>query len=385
MTALRIVLASLLASTALTSASFAQNTQLPTVREYQTPQNERPRTRPLREGVTGFGQTQGVIVDPRFIVEAVNFKAVDESGPNNPGSDEVIAIFRSGALAAVGSEIEDVDTGDVIDFDADQRCISPLVDDDGAYNNEWDCAAAGARGPVAFSVELYELDGPPWRDLFPWTPFCVREENYDDDVYANDRGFGCILRTNADTLFRHEFSYSVPEILSRLDPSCRCFTETARYTEEDWRGDTVYEFTFRITRVDAGGEGPAVDRNPGGGVTPMPVVHRSGTLTAPEGQGFELDAGTVVANGSDFAFSRVFGANALTPGGGAKIWTGNATPRGYATCYAERMSANYVTTQVAAPAVGGHACYVTSDGRVGEFRVTAAPGATLSIAYTTWQ
>lgn len=78
----------------------------------------------------------------------------------------------------------------------------------------------------------------------------------------------------------------------------------------------------------------------------------------------------------------------LTPNGGAKIWPGGAAARGYATCFAERASANYVAIAVTPPAVGQHACYVTSDGRVGEFQVTGfTPGgaATLSVTYTTWQ
>lgn len=386
MTALRIAVATLLVSTTLTSGAFAQTGQAPVIRENQVEQVVRPqRTRPLREGVTGLGQTQDVIREPRFIVEAVNFKAVDESGPNNPWSDEVMAIFRSGAHAVVGEEIEDVDTGNVIAFEADQSCIWPLADDDGVYNNAWHCEAAGARGPIAFSIELYELDGRPWRDLFPWTAFCVRE-NYDDDVYENQAEFDCMVRDNADTLFTHEFSYSVPEILARLDPSCRCFTETARYTEEDWRGDLVYEVTFRITRVDDGRDPPALDRDPGGITRP---VHRSGVLEADLNQHFEFDAGSIVAGGGDFAFTRSNNQFFLTPNAGGRIWLGNATARGYAACAAG--AASHVTTAVQVPAAGTHACYVTSDGRVGELRIIVLSGGlvggapSLELSYTTWQ
>jgi hypothetical protein len=54
------------------------------------------------------------------------------------------------------------------------------------------------------------------------------------------------------------------------------------------------------------------------------------------------------------------------------------------------LSANYVTGQVALPAAGSYACYVTSDGRVGELQIVSVTGApvdpaALVIQFTTWQ
>lgn len=338
-----------------------------------------PHTRVGRNNVTG------VLTQPRFIVEAVSFKAVDESGPNSPGADEVAAWFQSGNSAVFSREFGGVDTSETVTFGDRERCIYPLADSDGRENRAWDCAAGGAIGPIRFTVILAEID-PNY--LF-WTGFCFTVGT-PDDVFERSDDINCrVTEGNWDTLFRHEFSYGVSEILARLDPSCRCFTETARYTEEDWRGDTVYDFTFRVTRVDGGGERPAIDADPERLNQP---VHRSGTLSAMTNQGFEFDAGAVVATaGADFAFQRAGNTFFLTSGGNAKIWVGGQAARGYATCFAQRMSANYVSGQVNVPAVGAHACYVTSDGRVGEFRVaslTPAPlggGGTLVVTYTTWQ
>lgn len=380
---LKPFLASLLATAAFSFASpaLAQTNEAPAVREYQTPAPQRPtRTRPLREGVTGLGQTQDVIREPRFIVEAVSFDAVDESGPNFPGSDEVYAMFRSGDNVMATRLYEDVDDDDdPIQFERHQSCIFPAVDPDGHDNGRWSCAAQGARGPLRFEVTLYELD-PYYAELYG--AFCLGGSNRDDLDSAS-----CWTH-HSDLLFRHTFSYEVSQILARLDPGCRCFTETARYTEEDWRGDLVYDFTFRITRVDDGREGPAIDRDPDGLNQP---VHRSGTFGVMLNQGFEFDAGAVVAAGGDFTFSEMGTSYFLTPGGGAKIWPGGSTARGYAACFAQRMSANYVTTRVNVPAIGSYACYVTSDGRVGEFRVDSLMrppsgiGALLTVSYTTWQ
>lgn len=337
-----------------------------------------PRTGVGRTGVTGLGQTQNVIREPRFIVEAISFKAVDESGPNSPGADEVYAVFHSGDDEMVTSVYEDVDIGEPPrHFEAHQSCIWPAVDPDDDRNGSWSCAPQGASGPVGFEVMLYELD-PYYRRAFG--AFCV-------SIGSNDLEAHPCATEHSDVLFRNTFSYEVSQILARLEPGCRCFTETARYTEEDWRGDTVYDFTFRITRVDDGGSPPALDAN----ADAAPAVFRSGTLGAMLNQGFEFDAGAVVAAGGDFTFSEMGTSYFLTPGGGAKIWPGGSTARGYAACFAQRMSANYVTTRVNVPAIGSYACYVTSDGRVGEFRVDSLMrppsgiGALLTVPYTTWQ
>lgn len=376
------------AAFAFGGSAFAQTGQAPTVREYQRPQAEPPqptpprRTRPMREGVTGFGQTQDVLTYPRFIVEAVNFHAVDESGPNSPGADEVFAIFQGPNYIVITNEVGSVETGDIEPFVAGQTCIWPAIDPDNRTNHQWACDPQGGRGPVRFGIRLFEDD----ESSLSFSRPCLR--GGPNDVITERTG---CETDNADVLFNADFTYEVADILARLDPSCRCLVQTARYTEEDWRGDMEYQVTFRITRVDDGREQPGVDRNPdsGGGI-PTPVVHRSGTLSAVLDQDLEFDAGTVVASGGDFDFARISGSLFLTPQS-ARIWTGGATARGFATCYAERGSANYVTTRVALPAVGSYACYITSDGRVGEFRVdSVAPtplggSVRLGVTYTTWQ
>jgi hypothetical protein len=342
------------------------------VRENQT----QPTPRPRREGVTGYGnQVQGVVGDPRFIVEALGFYAADESGRTDLASDEVFAVFESGRNVAVTEVFGSVDTGDRESFEAGQTCISPIGGNSRPGANTWACAPEGARGPVSFEISLYDLDVEV-PQVFTGN-FCIR----------TGQGFGrtpYCATNHSSLLFDANFSYGVSEILGRLDPACRCFEETASQSMDNAR----YEVTFRITRVDTGGEAPGVDRNAGAG----PVVYRSGSLTAAASQTFEFDAGSVVGSGGDFRFvSSGGGVFTLQPNGGAKIWLGGATARGYATCYAQRMSANYVTSAINVPSAGSHACYVTSDGRVGELRITTLSpgmfgmGATLTLAYTTWQ
>lgn len=355
----------------------AQNVRRPDVTgpvgEYQAQPAPAPTPRPPRTGVTGLGNNQDAIRYPRFVVEAVSFYAADESGRTNLASDEVFAEFTSAGNTMLTKVYGSVDTGDRELFEPGQSCIWPASETSPRGANSWSCSPDGGRGPVSFRVKLYDLDPePPSFGL----SFCVDGPHFGPT--------GPCETNHSSLLFDASFNYSASEILARLDPGCRCFEETASQSMDNAR----YQVTFRITRVDTGGEPLGVDRNADAG----PVVHQSGSLTAMASQMFEFDAGGVVGAGGDFRFVSSLGnVFTLQPNGGAKIWLGGTTARGYATCYAQRMSANYVTSAVNVPSAGSHACYVTSDGRVGELRITTLTpgmfgmGATLALTYTTWQ
>lgn len=314
--------------------------------------------------------------NPRFKVEAVGFRAVDESGANYPDSDFVFAVFESQQHSMTTRVFEDIDTGDARAFDAAENCIFPARDADGLRNGAWECNTEGGEGPVTFAVGLYEIDPDYIGDYTE--DFCTPAVAADVDPARRN----CDTE-NSDLLFRTAFSYQASEISRRLDPGCRCVSETVRFRERGERGDVEYHLIFRITRTDAGGALAAVEHTAGRG------VYRSGARSAALGQGFELDGGLSAAIAPDLAFSGAPAAPTLTPAGGAKIWPGDANARGFDACYAERRSANYVTTAVAAPEVGQYACYVTNNGRIGELRIdnltTSFGAAVLSVSYTTWQ
>jgi hypothetical protein len=326
-------------------------------------------------GEGGVEQSTAASAGPRFKVEAVGFRAVDESGPNYPDSDIVFAVFESQQYSVTTRVFEDVDTGDARAFDPAESCIYPARDADGLRNGAWECSGDGADGPIAFAVGIYEIDPDfvgDYRQDFCAPPAAA-------DVETAQRNCDT---DHSDLLFRTAFSYQSADILARLDAACRCINETVRYRESNERGVVEYHLTFRITRTDAGGAPPAADHG-------AERVYRRGARSAALGQGFELDGGVSAALGPDLAFSGAPAAMMLAPTGGAKIWPGDANARGYAACSAERGSANYVATAVAAPAVGQYACYLTNNGRVGELRVdnltTSFSTAVLSVSYTTWR
>src|SRR5262245_36070339 len=107
-----------------------------------------PHTRVGRTGVTGV-----IVSQPRSIVEAVSFKAVNESGYDVPRtSDEVFATFRAQGNAMLTDTVEQVDTGDEEEFPAHQNCIWGAVDPDGQQNGRWACSPQGSPGPIRFTA-----------------------------------------------------------------------------------------------------------------------------------------------------------------------------------------------------------------------------------------
>jgi hypothetical protein len=104
-----------------------------------------PRTTTTRRQTTTAPPTTSAV--PRYKVEALSFKADDESGWDWTGSDEPIWAFHgvSGTGAAVdyAQEFGDVDSGETRWFGP--RCLVP------------DCAH-GVIGPITVNVALVESD-----------------------------------------------------------------------------------------------------------------------------------------------------------------------------------------------------------------------------------
>jgi hypothetical protein len=353
------------------TASAQPNVAGPPVTYQRQPTAPPPVAREPRI-MTGRNAVTDAIRSPRFQAVVLNFRVIDESGPSI-GSDEVFVVMKSQTSAGISPEYE-VDTNDTITLGTRRHCVFAAYDPDSTRNGRWACRREGQAGPILFRVSIYEID-----------PTLVYNACFRGDT---DLEFFACLDLPGDVMFDHTFNYDVPTAVNRTNNQCRCFIETARYRNTSVLGDGEYEVQVRINRVDSDPE-LTLDPNPPGSAGP--VVHRSGALTAALNQRFELDGGAVGAAG-DFAFERqgVIGANfRIAPNGGAKIWLGNTTARGYATCFAQRASANYVTTPIPAPAAGTYACYVTSDGRVGELRFDAVTNPlttpTLTINYTTWQ
>ena len=113
-----------------------------------------------------------------YTVEVHGFTAIDESGADWTGSDEVFGLFDSN----VGSPIKtrtfgDVDSGEFRRVPSLERCLAPqrLVSGGRRYgwlwvpHANWNCrpSEGGVAGPIHLDMELLEDD-----DCNPFLPSC---------------------------------------------------------------------------------------------------------------------------------------------------------------------------------------------------------------------
>jgi hypothetical protein len=117
-----------------------------------------------------WDQVPRQITERRYRVEALRFKARDESGVDWLGSDEVMADVADSEGFTVSDEIGDIDSGDTHDFLAARSCIVAVVPGEVVLGRSSFCDIddLGNPAPLRFEIELWEKDyiGIP-------TGFCV--------------------------------------------------------------------------------------------------------------------------------------------------------------------------------------------------------------------
>ncbi len=181
---------------------------------------------------------------PMFQVEALGFTAIDESGVDVLGSDEIWAMWSSQGKVAATQVFDDVDTGESRSFHVYQSCIYPMAIDvgiDGRNGDGWTCVDGGAPGPVEFEVEFYEDDVDT-----PLPPSCF-------SLYPADK-FGPECADDWLGTARH--SMSTADLLAVLPTpgSTKTYRSVAHGCDPDVicaNGvfGAVYEIEFRITRM----------------------------------------------------------------------------------------------------------------------------------------
>jgi hypothetical protein len=190
----------------------------------------------------GFPDGAIDLMVPQFVAEAVRFKAIDESGYDWPGSDEVYAVFSDlnpNLSDLVTSTYDDVDTGETQSFGPDERCI--------ALRPKCDHSVSEI---LRFEVSFWEEDCPHAR-FFPPSCFC----------YSDGPGVHYFLRhgkcTSDDLIGREEILMSREQLLAAL-PRVGDSVEhkfilggpcgpDAQCGGPPWGPE--YEFTYRITRL----------------------------------------------------------------------------------------------------------------------------------------
>ena len=122
----------------------------------------------LRSGTrAGTGGTTDLPAKvPSFKIEAVSFKALDETGYDYwPLSDEIRVGFVTPFEDITSREFGDVDAGETRKFNADESCVVPVGQATGRQlgrlvgpPSNWFCADLGRPGPLSFELVMAEQD-----------------------------------------------------------------------------------------------------------------------------------------------------------------------------------------------------------------------------------
>jgi hypothetical protein len=181
----------------------------------------------------------------RYKVEAIRFKAHDETGFDRLGSDEVMIGTLDAEGTTVSDEIGDIDSGDTHEFAPAVSCILGVLPGKAALGRSSVCDAAGKPGPFSFKVEMWEKDigFPP--ELCNTLPV-----GQHFGTHCLDDGSG------DDFIGWRELFFPVPDLETTLPNVGDSFTETVMMfpcppgVEVCGAWDFPdYSFTYRTTRL----------------------------------------------------------------------------------------------------------------------------------------
>jgi hypothetical protein len=193
---------------------------------------------------------------PMFKVEAISFAAVDESGVDWLGSDEVVAVWRAANSPGANTrEFSSVDSGDIKEFHPLQSCIFPInydgifINGNAPHNGQttglagWECVTGGGIGPIIFEFSLYEMDDE-WHSFF--NPCFNGSVGTDVNTCIDDFLGGATIRFTVDELIE-----MLPNVGSSKDFNHISLTTCGENTvcSVPWLGPD-YRFSYRITRMD---------------------------------------------------------------------------------------------------------------------------------------
>lgn len=183
-------------------------------------------------------------VERRYKIEAIRFKALDESGFDRLGSDEVMVKTEEANGWTVSKKIGGIDSGDTHNFDPAKSCIVAVRPGVVILGESSVCAQAGEPAPLRFQVEFWEKDS----SLI--SGFCVvggvpAAGKHSGPFCANDR-------TGDDFIGRAQVAYSTQELEVALPKVGDELIESITLDPCPGMlcaGVPRYTFTWRVTRL----------------------------------------------------------------------------------------------------------------------------------------
>ena len=174
------------------------------------------------------GEVRVVFVTvPQFMVQAESFKAVDQTGWTNWGSDEVHAVFAdfNPIDERATTEYDDVDAGETVAFIAPDRCISPLPN------------CFGGKETVKFKVSFWEADANVGVGGLLGLDKPTLVGGHDSYETGIDYGDDLIGRASIEWT-RNDLLGTLPEVGATVERQVKL-----------QGGDGDYRFNYRITRL----------------------------------------------------------------------------------------------------------------------------------------
>jgi hypothetical protein len=183
-------------------------------------------------------------VERRYKIEAMRFKARNETGIDWLGSDEVMVETADAKGSTVSREIGGIDSGDTHNFDPAKSCIVAVRPGFAVLGESAVCEEVGEPAPLGFQVEFWEKDtspfggfcvgGGPGGPSQHYAPYCA------NDTYGDD------------FIGRAQIDYSTQELEASLphvgDEQIESVTLDS-CPGQICTADSDYTFTWRVTRL----------------------------------------------------------------------------------------------------------------------------------------
>ena len=188
-------------------------------------------------------------VERRYKIEAMRFKARDETGIDWLGSDEVMVETTDAKGWTVSNEIGNIDSGDTHNFDPAKSCIVAVRPGVVVLDESSVCEKSGEPAPLSFQVEFWEQDsfGLPGG-------FCHPSGPPEPGRHAGPRSAQCPANgTNPnDFIGSARIDYSTQELEAALpnvgDEQIESITLDP-CPGQICAGFADYTFTWRVTRM----------------------------------------------------------------------------------------------------------------------------------------
>ncbi len=218
----------------------------------QEPQSTQPDRAGSRLGVPqplGNIVLADEVIERRYKVEAISFKAVDESGYDWWSSDDVVVETLDAKGETSSKEIEDVDSGDVHHFDPAKSCVVAVREGQVVLGESSVCDSAGEPAPFWFLVKFWENDDNEILAPFTSAECSVGENTPGRHCSASPKVWADFLGNYRGDFSQQDLDALLPNIGDEHVRtvtlfSCR-YPATSCIPEED----SDYNFTYRITRL----------------------------------------------------------------------------------------------------------------------------------------